>query len=134
MAYVNQLSLIASSLGSFQLKGSYTSLNDMPNSLKKLIKRSNKVIVIRESSGTAAYSKVKGSDGKVRTVGGGRTTGTMWYKGNILGFTVEDAVRDKKIQDVTAIPNTIKDPKKLSSLAPAEYNIVLLTTGSPYIS
>ena len=134
MAYVNQLSLIASSLGSFQLKGSYTSLNDMPNSLKKLIKRSNKVIVIRESSGTAAYSKVKGSDGKVRTVGGGRTTGTMWYKGNILGFTVEDAVRDKKIQDVTAIPNTIKDPTKLSSLAPAAYNIVLGTTGSPYIS
>lgn len=134
MAYVNQLSPIASSLGSFQLNGSHTSLNEMPNSLKKLIERSNKVIVVRESSGTAAYSKVKGKDGKVRTVGGGRTQGTMWYKGNILGFTVEDAVRDKKIQDVTAIPDTVKDPTKLSSLAPAAYNIVLGTTGSPYIS
>tara|TARA_R110002012_G_scaffold41725_3_gene114023 strand:+ start:303 stop:1328 length:1026 start_codon:yes stop_codon:yes gene_type:complete len=134
MAYVNQLSPIASSLGSFQLDGSYTSLNDMPNSLKKLIKKSNKIILVRESSGTAAYSKVKGSDGKVRTVGGGRTTGTMWYKGNILGFTVEDAVRDKKIQDVTAIPSTVKDPTKLSSLAPAAYNVVLGKTGSNYIS
>jgi len=134
MAYTNQLSPIASSLGSFQLNGSHTSLNEMPNSLKKLIERSNKVIVVRESSGTAAYSKVKGSDGKVRTKGGGRTTGTMWYKGNVLGFTVEDAVRDKKIQDVTAIPDTIKDPTKLSSLAPASYNIVLGKTGSPYIS
>ena len=134
MAYLNQLSPIASSLGSFQLDGSYIPLNEMPNSLKNLIQKSKKVIVLRESTGTAAYKKVKGSDDKVRTVGGGRTTGTMWYKGNILGFTVEDAVRDKKIQDVTAIPNTVKDPTKLSSLAPAAYNIVLGKTSSNYIS
>jgi hypothetical protein len=34
-----------------------------------------------------------------------RTGGTMWYNKKVLGFTVEDPVRTKKIADKTAIPN-----------------------------
>ena len=133
MAYINQLSPIASSLGSFQLDGSYTSLEDMPNSLRKLIKRSKKIILVRETTQQSSI-KFKKDTGAKYNKGGGRTTGTMWYKGNILGFTVEDAIRDKKIQDVTAIPDTVKDPTKLTSLEPSSYNIVLGATGSPFIS
>ena len=33
-----------------------------------------------------------------------RTIGTMWYKGRVLGFTVEDPIRTVKIDKVTAIP------------------------------
>ena len=123
MAYINQLSPIASSLGSFQLDGTYISLEDMPNSLRKLIKKSNKIILVRESSYQASIQS-----------GGGRTTGTMWYKGNVLGFTVEDAIRDKKIQHVTAIPDTVKDPTKLSSIKPGAYNLILGVTPSVFIS
>lgn len=133
MAYINQLSPIASSLGSFKLDGSYIPLNEMPNSLQKLIKRSNKIILVRETTQQSSI-KFKEDTGAKYNKGGGRTTGTMWYKGNILGFTVEDAIRDKKIQDVTAIPDTVKDPTKLTSLEPSSYNIVLGSTTSPFIS
>ncbi len=33
-----------------------------------------------------------------------RTTGTMWYKGKVLGFVVEDPIRTVKIDNKTAIP------------------------------
>ena len=46
-----------------------------------------------------------------------RTGGTMWYNKKVLGFTVEDAVRTKKEDDKTAIPN-------------GNYFIALDTTGN----
>ena len=129
----NVSSPISSNLGNFLLKGNYVIPEDMPNSLKKLILKSNKIIIVRETTGTSAYGPVKGKDGKIRTLGGGRTTGTMWYKGEVLGFTVEDAVRDKKIQDVTAIPNTIVDPTKIQALGSHTYNIIRNPVNSNYI-
>ena len=133
MAYINQLSPIASSLGSFQLDGSYIPLNEMPNSLKKLIKKSNKVIVVREDTKKGKI-KFKKNTGDKYNRGGGRTQGTMWYKGNVIGFTVEDALRDKKIQDVTAIPSSVQNPSQLSSINPGSYNIVLGSTQSDFIN
>lgn len=129
----NVPSPISSTLGNFILNGNYEIPEDMPNSLKKLILESNKVIIVRETSGTADYRTVQTEKGP-RVRGGGRTTGTMWYKGEILGFTVEDAVRDKKIKDVTAIPDTIIDPTKIQALGSHTYNIIRKSTGSTYIS
>jgi hypothetical protein len=33
-----------------------------------------------------------------------RTVGTMWYKGQVLGFVVEDAIRTTKVDNQTAVP------------------------------
>jgi len=129
----NVPSPISSALGNFILSGNYEIPEDMPSSLKKLILESNKIIIVRETSGTTDYKTVQTERGP-RVRGGGRTTGTMWYKGEILGFTVEDAVRDKKIKDVTAIPDTIIDPTKIQALGSHTYNIIRKSTGSTYIS
>ena len=129
----NVSSPISSNLGNFLLKGNYEIPENMPNSLKKLILESNKIIIVRESSSTTDYKTIQTERGP-RVRGGGRTTGTMWYKGEILGFTVEDAVRDKKIRDVTAIPDTIVDPTKIQALGSHTYNIIRKGTGSNYIS
>lgn len=105
-----------------ELNGSYIPLNELPPSLQKLISDSGKVVIIREST-------------NLTTPGGGRTSGTMWYKGNILGFTVEDAIReDKKVQDKTAIPDIIQDASKFNGLPSTFYNIILSTvTGNNFI-
>lgn len=55
-----------------------------------------------------------------------RTTGTLWYRGEVLGFTVEDVVRNKKIKNITAIPDTSTDDK--SSLGQGAYYLNLRTT------
>jgi uncharacterized cupredoxin-like copper-binding protein len=50
------------------------------------------------------------------------------------GFAVEDAIRDKKIQDQTAIPDTIEDPIKFDGIPSNVYNIILSpSTGNDYI-
>jgi hypothetical protein len=101
-----------------ELNGSYIPLNELPPSLQKLITDSGKVVIIRESTNES-------------TPGGGRTSGTMWYKGNILGFTVEDAIREtKKVQDKTAIPDIIQDASKFDGLPSTFYNIILSTVTS----
>tara|TARA_R110001606_G_scaffold397970_2_gene575900 strand:- start:1012 stop:1977 length:966 start_codon:yes stop_codon:yes gene_type:complete len=134
MALISNISSpISSTLGSFILNGNYEDIETMPNSLKKLVLESNKIIIVRETSETTDYKTVQTSSGP-RVRGGGRTTGTMWYRGEILGFTVEDAVRDKKIRDVTAIPDTIIDPSKVQALGSHTYNIIRKGTGSSYIS
>jgi hypothetical protein len=134
MASISNISSpISSTLGSFILNGNYEAIEDMPNSLKKLVLESNKIIIVRETSETVDYRTVQTERGP-RVRGGGRTTGTMWYKGEILGFTVEDAVRDKKIKDVTAIPDTIIDPSKIQALGSHTYNIIRKSTGSTYIA
>jgi len=48
---------------------------------------------------------------------GDRTAGTLWYGGKILGFTVEDAIRNTKLNGRTAIPKGI-------------FNLTLDTTGN----
>tara|TARA_R110002126_G_scaffold15034_6_gene62093 strand:- start:7747 stop:8874 length:1128 start_codon:yes stop_codon:yes gene_type:complete len=139
MAILDTNSLISSTLGSFQLKGKYISLEDVnidpitnesdgttiiPNSVQKLIKRSDKLIIIRESTLQIGYAK---------DIGAARTTGTMWYKGEVVGFTVEDKVRDIKTQDQTAIPDTIITTD-ISSIPPSSYNLVLRSTTSTWIN
>ena len=123
-----------------RLSGNYVGLEEMPFSLKKLILATEKIVVLRESTSKA---KIK-PGGK----GGGRTTGTMWYKGEVVGFTVEDAVREEKIMHVTAIPDTtppsltdlLKDEfseeyyKDPAALPPSTYNLVLGATNSAFIS
>ena len=103
------------------LNGKYINFNSLPNSIQILISNPKYVVVVRE---TTSY----------QTTGGGRTSGTVWYNKQILGFLVEDAVRTKKIDLKTAIPDTIKDPSKFNGIPSNVYNIILSTyTGKDFI-
>lgn len=103
------------------LNGSYINVDILPETIKILINNPKYVVLVRESTNTT-------------TSGGGRTTGTMWYNNQILGFTVEDAVRSKKIQHKTAIPDTIEDPSKFNGIPSNVYNIIVSTyTGKDFI-
>jgi len=108
-------------IGGF-LSGGFIPLRELPQTIKDLILTSGKIVIVRETTSVNT------------TKGGGRTSGTMWYKGNILGFTVEDAIRDKKIQDKTAIPDLIPDASKFDGLPSTYYNILLSpSTGNSFI-
>ena len=64
----------------------YVPLEGLSKSTQNLIKTSPGLILVRE--GATKY----------------RTAGTLWYRGKVIGYTVEDAVRTKKIEEETAIP------------------------------
>jgi len=53
----------------------------------------------------------------------GRTIGSMYYKGNFVAYTVEDAVRDKKIDKKTAIPANILYNVTLDSTAKVKLRV-----------
>lgn len=102
------------------LNGAYIKYDLLPESIKILISNTNYVTLVREQT-TSTSS------------GGGRTSGTMWYNKQILGFTVEDVVRDKKIQNKTAIPDTIEDPSKFNGIPSNVYTIRLTTSATEFI-
>jgi hypothetical protein len=93
------------------LNGSYKELKDIPSSLQGLINTFEGLVLIREK----ATSK--------------RTTGTLWYKGQVLGFTVEDVVRKKKIDATTAIPDSSLGIGAFNPLTAKSYNLTLDITG-----
>lgn len=66
--------------------GNYIPLNQLSNTSRNFAQSTQHLTVVREWTNST------------------RTSGTMWYGGQVMGFTVEDAVRTKKIKDVTAIP------------------------------
>jgi hypothetical protein len=96
------------------LNGSYINFNSLPESIKILLSNPKYVVLVREREIT-------------QTSGGGRTIGTVWYNKQVLGFTVEDAVRNKKIALKTAIPDTIEDTSKFNGIPSNVYNIILST-------
>ena len=94
------------------LNGSYKELKDIPSSLQGLINTFNGLVLIREMLTPK------------------RTTGTLWYKGQVLGFTVEDVVRKKKIAETTAIPDSSPGIGTFDPLAAKSYNLTLDITGN----
>jgi hypothetical protein len=96
------------------LNGSYINFDSLPESIKILLSNPKYVVLVREREIT-------------QTSGGGRTIGTVWYNKQVLGFTVEDAVRNKKIALKTAIPDTIEDTSKFNGIPSNVYNIILST-------
>lgn len=103
------------------LNGNYIAFDSLPESIKILISNPKYFVLVRESTNTT-------------TSKGGRTSSTMWYNKQILGFAVEDAVRNKKIQDKTAAPDNIEDPSKFNGLPSQVYNVILSgTTSSDFI-
>lgn len=113
-------------IGGF-LNGSFIPVSGLPQTIKDLILNSGKVVIVRETTTNTSVTS-KGAPG------GGRTSGTMWYKGNVLGFTVEDAIREtKKIQDKTAIPDLVSDASKFNGIPSTYYNIILSTTTRSFI-
>jgi len=95
-----------------KLNGNYIDYNSLPNTVQQLISNPKYLVLVRETTNQTGTK-------------GGRTVGTMWYNNKVLGFTVEDAVRDKKIQNKTAIPDTIEDPKNFTGIPSNVYNIIL---------
>jgi hypothetical protein len=93
------------------LNGSYKELKDIPSSLQGLINTFDGLVLIRE------------------TLSSTRTTGTLWYKGQVLGFTVEDVVRKKKIDATTAIPDSSPGIGTYDPLTAKSYNMTLDITG-----
>jgi len=113
-------------IGGF-LNGSFLPVSGLPQTIKDLILTSGKVVIVRETT-TNTSTTSKGSSG------GGRTSGTMWYKGNVLGFTVEDAIKEtKKVQDKTAIPDLIPDASKFNGIPSTYYNIIQSPSGKKFI-
>ncbi len=103
------------------LNGKYIKFDDLPESVKIIISNPKYVVLVRENT-------------IPNTPGGGRTSGTMWHNKQVLGFTVEDAIRSKKIAGQTAIPDTLEDPSKFNGVPANVYNIVLTTsTGKEFI-
>jgi hypothetical protein len=102
------------------LNGKHINLDSLPESIQILISNPKYVVLVRETTTT--------------TSNGGRTTDTLWYNKQILGFAVEDAIRSKKIAKKTAIPDTIGDASKFNGIPSNVYNIVLSTyTKSDFI-
>lgn len=83
--------------------GEYIPYENLSTNAKGLLNLPNTLVVVRE------FSNAK------------RTGGTMWYNKKVLGFTVEDPVRNVKIAGRTAIPNGF-------------FNVVLDTTGNDFLT
>jgi len=103
------------------LNGKYIAFDSLPESVKILLSNPKYVVLVRETTTT-------------ETDGGGRTSGTLWYNKQVLAFTVEDAIRTKKISEKTALPDTIQDASKFNGIPSNVYNINLTTsTGKDWI-
>jgi len=113
------------------LNGSFKELKDINLSIQNIINNYDGIVLIRERIIEGTLKPFVDSDGNNANRGGGRTIGTFWYKGQILGFTVEDFVRNKKIYGATAIPDTIPNNAlfDIETLSPNSYNLTLDTTG-----
>jgi hypothetical protein len=115
-----QLSNATSPIGGV-LNGLHISFSELTIAAQILVSNPKYVTLIRET--TTPYTK-----------GGGRTTGTLWHNKKVLGFTVEDAIREVKIQNQTAIPDTLEDPTKFNGIPANVYNIILSNyTGKQFI-
>ena len=79
--------------------GDYIKLEDLSQKSQNFAKLSDRITLVREWANDT------------------RTSGTLWYDGKVLGFTVEDPIRTVKIYSKTAIPN-------------GNFNITLDTTGN----
>lgn len=99
-----------------ELVGEYISYDNLLPIAQKYVKNFDGLVIIREK-------ELPINDRK-------RATGTLWYKNQLLGFTVEDITREKKIKSETAIPANLTF---ISPPSKGYYNIVLDTTGNEYI-
>jgi len=96
------------------LEGDYISLNDLNPISQNYVRKFNGLVLIRE-----------------KIVDDKRVTGTLWYKEEVVGFTVEDLPRKIKIDAVTTIESNLNFSPD-STLPPDKgaYYIVLDTTGN----
>ena len=99
-----------------ELLGEYISYDDLLPITQKYVKNFDGLVVVREKELPVEDRK--------------RAVGTLWYKNQILGFTVEDITREKKIKSKTAIPANLTF---ISPPSKGYYNIVLDTTENEYI-
>lgn len=90
------------------LNGNYKDINELNSDVRSIVQNFDGLVLIRES-----------------TPGSKRTTGTLWYKGQVLLFTVEDIIRKTKIAAKTAIPDNIKDPTKTETFGKGSYYVTL---------
>ena len=102
--------------------GTYVASKNLPLFVKKTVQKYRGLVLVREK------------------VVGERCWGTLWSRGKVLCFTVEDLPRDKKIYTKTAIPASddaswadadIKGEKV--KLKPSAYYITLDSTSNDFI-
>lgn len=103
--------------------GDYVSSKNLPSFVQQTVKKYRGLVLVREK------------------VVGNRCWGTLWSKGKVLCFTVEDIPRDKKVFGVTAIPASddaswedaaIKGDKV--KVKPSSYYLTLDSTSNPFIA
>ena len=98
------------------LEGDYIPLNDLNPISQNYVRKFDGLVLIRE-----------------KIVDDKRLTGTLWYKGEVIGFTVEDIPRKLKIDKVTSIESNLNFSPD-STLPPDKgaYYLTLDTTGKEY--
>lgn len=84
------------------LNGECVEFKNLPEQFKNFVKLPNKLVIIREF-----------------LTPGLRTQGTIWHNGEILGFTVEDAVKETKPKQVTFLT-----PTKNIAISPLKYELL----------
>ena len=103
--------------------GDYVHSKNLPSFVMKAVREYRGLVLVREK------------------VVGNRCWGTLWSKGKVLCFTVEDIPRDKKVYGVTAIPasddaswedSSIKGDKV--KVKPSSYYITLDSTSNSFIA
>jgi len=99
------------------LEGDYIPLNYLNPISQNYIRKFEGLVLIRE-----------------RIVDESRLTGTLWYKGEVVGFTVEDIPRLKKISKKTAVESSINfSPTSVLPPDKGSYYLTLDTTNINYI-
>ena len=100
------------------LEGDYIPLNYLNPISQNYVKKFEGLVLIRE-----------------KIIDNHRLTGTLWYKQEVIGFTVEDVPRKLKIANETSIEATLNFAS--DSILPPDkgpYNITLDTTESGWIA
>jgi hypothetical protein len=102
--------------GNIALEGTSVPINYLPPSIQNYINNFTEGLVLVRERNSATRCK-----------------GTLWYRGEILGFTVEDVVRayGVKKSGTTAIPDNISDPElfRKQSLGTGAYYLNFRQTG-----
>lgn len=95
------------------LTGTYQAPNELPASIEKVIREYDGLVLIRESTNNK------------------RTIGSLWYKGKLLGFTVEDPTTGRYASGTASITANIQRPSNdYGTLTAKSWKLTMDVTGN----
>jgi hypothetical protein len=95
------------------LSGAYKALNELPASIENVIRTYDGLVLIREETNSK------------------RTIGSIWYKGSLLGFTVEDPTTGKYVSGTASISANVRTPSNdYATLTAKSWKLTMDTTGN----